>query len=211
MNSGIPKQFLLLSGFPVLMRSIRVFYLFNPGILIILALPESYIAYWQDLCSKYNFKIQHTVVMGGDSRYQSVKNALEAVPDNYIVAIHDGVRPLVSQKTITNVSEEAEKNGNAIPVIPVTESIRKVEKAGNKPVSREQLRIVQTPQVFNAKAIKDAYAKSEPGDFTDDATVFESAGGKLFLVEGNPENIKITQPSDLMLAEAIIFRTSLTD
>ena len=193
------------------MRTVRAFYLFNPGMLIILALPESYTAYWQDLCSKYNFKIRHSIVTGGDSRYQSVKNALEAVPDDFIVAIHDGVRPLVSQKTITNVFEEAEKNGNAIPVIPVNESIRKVEKGGNKPVSRDQFRIVQTPQAFNAKAIKDAYAKTEPIDFTDDATVFESTGGKIFLVEGNPENIKITQPSDLMFAESIILRTSLSD
>ena len=211
MNNGIPKQFLLVSGLPVLMRSIKAFYQFNPAILIILALPESFQSYWAELCEKYNFRIQHKVVNGGTSRFYSVRNSLEIVPDNYLVAIHDGVRPLVSQKTISRAFREAETSGNAIPVIPVCESIRKVEEGKNEPVPRDNLRIVQTPQVFAAKAIKKAYASVKNDDYTDDACVFETTGGKLNLVEGNPENIKITQPSDLLIAEAILLRTSLTD
>ena len=211
MQSGLPKQFHILSGLPVLMRSIRAFYLFDPSILIILALPESNLAYWQMLCVKYNFTIQHKVVNGGDSRFLSVRNSLESVPDNYLVAIHDGVRPLVSQKTIRSTFQEAEASGNAIPVIPVNESVRIVEGGQNKPVSRDLLRIIQTPQVFIAREIKNAYAQAENDDYTDDANVFEAAGGKLHLVEGNPENIKITQPSDLLLAEAILLKASSSD
>ena len=211
MNSGIPKQFLLLNGVPVLMRSIRAFYLFDPAILIVLALPESYHLYWQELCEKYNFKIQHQVVKGGDSRFLSVRNSLEVVPDDYLVAIHDGVRPLVSQKTIRGTFREAEMKGNAIPAIPLNESIRKVEDGHNEPVSRDLLRIIQTPQVFSARAIKNAYAQAKHNNFTDDASVFESTGEMLHLVDGNPENIKITQPSDLLFAEAIILKASLSD
>jgi 2-C-methyl-D-erythritol 4-phosphate cytidylyltransferase len=211
MNSGIPKQFLLLSGLPVLMRSIRAFYLFDPTILIILALPESFQAYWQELCEKYNFKIQHQVITGGDSRFFSVRNSLDVVPDNYLVAIHDGVRPLVSQKTISRAFQEADTHGNAIPVIPVNESIRKVKGEKNEPVSRDMLRFVQTPQVFRAQAIKNAYANAVHNDFTDDASVLEMTGEKLYLVDGNPENIKITLPSDLVFAEAILLKASLSD
>lgn len=211
MNSALPKQFLLLSGLPVLMRSIRPFYLFDPDILIILAIPESYHLYWKELCEKYNFKIQHQLIKGGDTRFQSVRNSLQAVPDEHLVAIHDGVRPLVSQKTIKCAFREAELNGNAIPVIPMNESVRKVENGRNEPVSRDLLRIIQTPQVFHSKAIRAAYSKAEHKDFTDDAGVFESAGGKLNLVEGNPENIKITLPSDLLFAEAVLLNFSLMD
>ncbi len=193
------------------MRSIRAFYLFDPAILVVIALPNSYHLYWQELCEKYNFKIDQQVVKGGDSRFLSVRNSLEVIPDDYLVAIHDGVRPLVSQKTISSAFREAEVYGNAIPVIPINESIRKVEGGLNEPVSRDLLRIIQTPQVFNAKAIKNAYARADHTDFADDASVLESTGEKLHLVEGNTENIKITLPSDLLFAEAIILKASLSD
>ena len=211
MNSGLPKQFLLLCDLPVLMHSINAFYLFDPAILIIIALPESHLIFWQELCEKYNFNIHHTVVKGGDSRFLSVKNSLEVVPDNYLVAIHDGVRPLVSQNTISSAFREAALKGNAIPAIPITESVRKVEEGRNEPVSRDLFRIIQTPQVFQAKAIKNAYAQSERTDFTDDASVFDSTGERLNLVDGNAENIKITLPSDLLFAEAILLKASLSD
>jgi 2-C-methyl-D-erythritol 4-phosphate cytidylyltransferase len=211
MNSGLPKQFLLISGLPVLIRSIRPFFLFDPSILIIIALPASYHDYWKDLCEKYNFNIQHQVVEGGDSRFLSVKNALQHVPDDCLVAIHDGVRPLVSQKTISRVFQEAERHGNAIPVVPFSESVRKVTGTMNEMVDRSPLRIVQTPQVFQAADIKKAYSETVDALFTDDAVVLESSGARLNLVEGNPENIKITLPSDLLFAEAIIMKASLSD
>jgi 2-C-methyl-D-erythritol 4-phosphate cytidylyltransferase len=211
MNSALPKQFLPLCGLPVLMRTIRAFILFDEEILIIVALPGSFHSYWRDLCEKYNFSIKHTLVKGGETRFLSVKNSLTPLPDDCLVAIHDGVRPLVSQTTIRNAFSMAEKKGNAVPVIAVSETLRKVEGSMNLAVSRDLFRIVQTPQVFSAKSIKEAYAKATLEDYTDDATVLEAAGHQLFLTEGNPENIKITQPSDLFYAEAIISKTSLSD
>lgn len=204
MNTEVPKQFLLLAGEPVLMHAIRVFHLFDPGMTLYVVLPEIHIPRWKELCREHSFTIAHHLVTGGETRFGSVKNALEQTGDKGLVAIHDGVRPLVSVETLKRTFEEAGKSGNAIPVIPVDESIRETGAGGNREVMRDNLRIVQTPQVFRLELIKKAYDSALHENFTDDATVLESIGETIHLVEGNPENIKITHPSDLCCAEAIL-------
>jgi 2-C-methyl-D-erythritol 4-phosphate cytidylyltransferase len=204
MNTEIPKQFLLLAGQPVLMHTIRIFHLFDPEMPLFVTLPESHIPYWEQLCRKHSFTILHHIVKGGITRFDSVKNALEQINGEGLVAIHDGVRPLVSIETLKRTFEEAGKNGNSIPVIRIQESIRETGPYGNKEIARENLRIVQTPQVFRKELIKKAYNSAPHQNYSDDATVLETLGETIHLVEGNPENIKITCPSDLRCAEAIL-------
>jgi 2-C-methyl-D-erythritol 4-phosphate cytidylyltransferase len=204
MNSEVPKQFILLAGEPVLMHTIRIFHIFDPSMSLLVTLPESHIPYWEELCRDYSFTHPHRVVKGGETRFNSVKNALEMVHGKGLVAIHDGVRPLVSVGTLKRTFEMAARKGNAVPVIPMHESIRETIPNGNREVPRENLRIVQTPQVFRKDLIKKAYNEVTHPNFTDDATVFETLGIQIHLVEGNSENIKITCPYDLHCAEAIL-------
>jgi 2-C-methyl-D-erythritol 4-phosphate cytidylyltransferase len=204
MNTEVPKQFLLLAGQPVLMYSIRIFHLFDPEMPLFVTLPESHIPYWEQLCRNYNFTISHHIVKGGETRFDSVKNALKQINREGLVAIHDGVRPLVSIETLQRTFDEAGKSGNAIPVIRMQESIRETGPSGSKEIARENLRIIQTPQVFRKELIKKAYDSAPNQNYTDDATVLETLGETIHLVEGNPENIKITCPSDLRCAEAIL-------
>ncbi len=193
-----------MAGQPVLMHTIRVFHLFDPSLPLYVTLPVDHIPYWQQLCREYSFTVPHQVVRGGKTRFGSVKNALELISGNGLVAIHDGVRPLVSFETIRRAFSEASKSGNAVPVIPVQESIRETGPDGNQEVARENLRIVQTPQVFKKELIKKAYKSAPHQSFTDDATVLESSGETIHLVEGNVENIKITRLSDLLCAQALL-------
>ena len=209
MNTEVPKQFLLLAGQPVLMHTIRIFHLFDPGMILFVVLPENNIPYWEELCRKHSFTIAHRLVKGGETRFSSVKNALKQISGAGLVAIHDGVRPLVSIETLKRTFEEAGKSGNAIPVIRMHESIRETGFNGNKEVARENLRIVQTPQVFRKELIKKAYDSAPHENFSDDATVLETLGETIHLVEGNPENIKITRTSDLHCAEAILGYSAL--
>ncbi len=211
MNTEVPKQFLLLAGQPVLMHTIRIFHLFDPGMILYVVLPENRIPYWEGLCRKHSFTISHRLVTGGETRFGSVKNALQQISGEGLVAIHDGVRPLVSIETLKRTFEEAGKNGNAIPVIRMHESIRETGPGGNKEVTRENLKIVQTPQVFRIELIRKAYDSAPHENFPDDATVLETLGENIHLVEGNPENIKITRPSDLRCAEAILGYSALPD
>ncbi len=204
MLSVIPKQFLLLSGLPVIMHTIRAFTNFNPELEIIIALPDSYVDYWKELCARFSFSVPHTIARGGSTRFESVKNALDLVSTDGLVAVHDAVRPLVSRKTLTNTFNQAFLTGNAIPVIPVVDSIRQTEGETSIPINRANLRVVQTPQVFRKERLKKAYAAATHSDFSDDATVMEAAGEKIYLVEGNIENIKITHPADLHMAEKLI-------
>ncbi len=203
MNAGIPKQFMLLRGEPVLMHTIRAFHQCNKNFAIILALPEEHISTWHDLCRLHDFTIPHTVVAGGTTRTLSVKNALARVHDDGLVAVHDGARPMVSAGLIRAAFDAAGKYGNAIPVLPVTESLRETDHERSFPVDRTRFRIVQTPQVFQTDKLKAAYA-SAPGDnYSDDATVLELTGEKIHLMEGDPKNIKITVMADLEMAERI--------
>ncbi|MFP4025563.1 MAG: 2-C-methyl-D-erythritol 4-phosphate cytidylyltransferase [Thiohalospira sp.] len=203
MKSEVPKQFLEINGIPLLMLSIKAFYLFNHELNIIVALPESQIKYWQQLCQKHSFNIKHQIVKGGETRYHSVKNALQKVDTEGIVAIHDGVRPLVSQATIREVFNVATKKGSAIPYIDMVDSVRYVSGEDNKPVDRSKYKLIQTPQAFDCKIIKQAYEQPFEPSFTDDASVAEKAGKKINLVPGNRENIKITTQVDLNIAEAL--------
>lgn len=204
MGSEIPKQFMELSGKPVLMQTMQVFHQFNNQIDIILVLPENQPDYWQKLCKKHDFNLPHRVTTGGKHRFQSVKNGLDLIEDDGIVFIHDGVRPLVNQETIRDCHKIAMETGNAIPVFAVSESVRIISGEDSKPINREEVFLVQTPQTFRVSSIKEAYNQPYNASFTDDASVFESAGHKINLTRGNRENIKITWPSDLILAEAII-------
>jgi 2-C-methyl-D-erythritol 4-phosphate cytidylyltransferase len=178
-------------------------------------LPGKWVSYWERLVKKFRFTVPHRILRGGKERFHSVKNGLQHVPDGTLVAIHDGVRPLVSAETIRRCFSMAKKKGNAIPVVEIPESIRQLEwkdgrmegwkDGGNKsmPADRTKFRLVQTPQVFSSAMIKEAYRQKYNPEFTDDASVLESKGHPIYLVEGNPENIKITNNVHLKLAEAL--------
>ena len=204
MGAEMPKQFLELAGRPVLMHTIERFKAFNEVMEIITVLPEDQLRHWLYLQEKHSFSIPQTLVKGGSARFYSVRNGLKFVNSPGIVAIHDGVRPFVSDDTIKRCFETAEKKGNAIPAVTVAESLRIVTDTGNHPINRLQVRQIQTPQVFSAELLKKAYDQCYKPDFTDDATVLESAGEVINLVEGNRENIKITTPEDLLISRAFL-------
>ncbi len=204
MGDKTPKQFLILKGKPILIYSLEIFKQFDSEIQIILVLPESQIDCWKGLCEEYGCEIKHELVAGGDARFFSVKNALQQIESNGLVAIHDGVRPLVSLQTIKNAFETAQSFGTGIPVVEINESVRELTDKGNQIVDRKKLRLIQTPQVFHAKEIKKAYDQSYQSSFTDDASVYELNGEPIYLTEGNWENIKITRPVDLIFAESIL-------
>lgn len=205
MESAIPKQFLEIEGKPVLMYTFEAFLRFDPNIEFVLVLPEVQVDYWEQLCQKHNFTIQYKLAFGGLNRFCSVKNGLSQIAGEGIVFIHDGVRPLVAKQTIENCFIKAQKTGNALPVIPPSESVRYSDKQGNKAVDRHKYYLVQTPQTFRVKLIKEAYKQASHENFTDDASVLESAGHKINLVNGNHENIKITWPQDLIIARSFLF------
>jgi len=204
MQAETPKQFMLLHNLPVLMYSLNIFFQYDKNLDVRLVLPESEMERWKTLCEEYHFKVSHVLFAGGETRFHSVKNGLKDIPDSSLVAIHDGVRPLVSKQTISNCFDLAEKQGTAIPVMPVIDSIRKVDQGDSTAESRSHFRTVQTPQVFQSELLLDAYNIEYQDNFTDDASVVEKAGYKIFLAEGNRENIKITSPLDLVIAEALI-------
>jgi 2-C-methyl-D-erythritol 4-phosphate cytidylyltransferase len=204
MGMETPKQFLELAGRPVLMHTIELFRKFSDTIEIITVLPENQLRFWTDLQKKYSFDIPHTLVRGGSKRFLSVKNGLEFVNPPGLVAIHDGVRPLVRIETIRRCFEVAEKYGNAIPVISPSDSLRCEDEKGNLPVDRTRIKQVQTPQVFDVAKIKKAYLQGFDPSFTDDAMVLEKTGEKIRLVDGNRENIKITNPEDLFIAQTLL-------
>jgi len=203
MNAGIPKQFLLLGGQPMLMHSIKAFSTAYPGITLVLALPPDQFPAWENLCRKYHFDVTLTLSAGGRTRFHSVRQALSLIPGEGLVAIHDGVRPLVSMTLIRHAFQTAGKLGNCIPVIPLSESIRILKGETSLPVDRTVYRVVQTPQVFQVDMIKKAYEQPWEERFTDDATVAESMGETIHLIPGDPVNLKITHPSDLTLAESL--------
>ena len=204
MGAKLPKQFLELSGKPVLMHTIQVFYDFDPECELILVLPEKDQKFWNELGLKHSFLLPHRVVPGGETRFHSVQNGLKLIDGEGIVFIHDGVRPLVSRETLERCFETATKSGNAIPVLPVTESLRRLEGDQNISVDRSIYFSVQTPQTFHTTLILEAYQQPFDPFFTDDASVAEKAGYSIYMVEGNLENIKITNPTDLIVAEAFL-------
>jgi len=204
METAIPKQFIPIAGKPVIMHTIQRFRDFDPKMEIVLALPDAHISLWKDLCNEFNFGVEHQIVRGGSERFFSVKNALDRVPDEAIVLIHDGVRPLVSDKTIDRVRERVIEKGNAIPYIASPDSLRILLGDSSSAVDRSKFVRIQTPQGFRAKNIKEAYKKDFQKTFTDDASVLEANGENIELVLGNNRNIKITQPIDLVLVESLM-------
>ncbi|MDD2631463.1 MAG: 2-C-methyl-D-erythritol 4-phosphate cytidylyltransferase [Bacteroidales bacterium] len=201
MGYVVPKQFLLLAGKPLLMHTLIRFREAISELQLIVVLPFDHIETWQRLCSEHRFSIPHQMVAGGRERFFSVRNGLEKITAAGWVAVHDGVRPLVSAKLIQMAFEAAARDGSAIPVITPTESLRQITGNGSHSVNRTEHRLVQTPQVFDAQRLAEAYRQPFRTDFTDDATVWEAANNKVHLIEGELNNIKITRPFDLLLAE----------
>jgi 2-C-methyl-D-erythritol 4-phosphate cytidylyltransferase len=204
MNADIPKQFLEIKGKPILIHTLEAFMNFDASLQLILVLPAAQFEFWKTLCKKHALNIPHQIVAGGQTRFQSVKNGLDAVKVPAIVAIHDGVRPLVSKETISRCFDAAAKFGAAIPTMDSIESIRFVDANGSKSVDRNAYKMVQTPQVFDAELLKKAYEQEFSVLFTDDASVVEAMGATVHLVDGNRENIKITTEFDLIVAERLL-------
>lgn len=221
MKSAMPKQFLLLDGRPVLMHAVERFSTFDPAIRIILVLPAEHHSLWRQLCAQHSFAVSHSVVAGGEERFHSVKAGLECVipeigrateapgrvkaedSSEVLIAIHDGVRPLVSHDTIWRCFSDAEEFGNAVPFIEPADSVRMLEADDSRPVRRSEVRLIQTPQVFRGSVIIKAYERNFDHSFTDDATVAEADGVKIHLTHGNRENLKITTPEDLAVASTL--------
>ena len=207
MGSSVPKQFLLLCGKPVLMHTIEAFHSYSSSLEIILVLPEEQQTHWKELCEEYGFTTPHTVVSGGSTRFESSRNGISVIPDDAdgVVGIHDGVRPLVSAAVIDRCYESARENYAAIPVMPLTDTLRFVGESGcGRNVLRSDYVIVQTPQVFDIALAKRAFSLPYKESFTDDASVVEDLGCQVSVVEGCRENIKLTTPFDMKVAETIL-------
>jgi 2-C-methyl-D-erythritol 4-phosphate cytidylyltransferase len=204
MGSDIPKQFLPLHGKPLLMHTLTTFHTFDPTLHLILVLPKAQQSYWRELCFQQDFTIHHMVADGGETRFHSVQNGLACIEaDDALVAVHDGVRPFVAHTVIADCFTAAEQRGAAIPVQPVVETIRQLDGQNSTTVDRTLYRLVQTPQTFRLNILRDAYTQPYDSRFTDDASVVEAAGQSVTLVDGNRENIKITTPFDLRMAEML--------
>ncbi|MBR5821885.1 MAG: 2-C-methyl-D-erythritol 4-phosphate cytidylyltransferase [Alistipes sp.] len=204
MQSSLPKQFMILGGEPVVARTINTFYEALPGAEIIVVLPEEHIPLWRNLTARFDVA-PHRTVCGGKERFDSVKNGIKALSEEVeYIAIHDGVRALVSKRLIVGTMLEVETCDAVIPVVDAVDSYRMVEGEGSKVVSRSLLRIVQTPQVFRSDILRRAYEQEFDTRFTDDATVVESLGVKITLFSGERSNIKLTTPEDMIYAEAML-------
>lgn len=210
MGGEIPKQYMMVNGKPVLVWTIEKFLNYDPGIQLVLVLGEEHDIYWDGIYRQYferraGFKNESLVTtQGGTMRFDSVRNGLKRIDPGCIVGIHDAVRPMVSGETISRCYEAASEYGSAIPVIDVEDTIRSGDKMKSSQLDRGQLKRVQTPQVFLAERIKEAYSQPFRKAFTDDASVYEAMFGSVMLVEGNPENLKITKPPDLRIASVFL-------
>ncbi len=203
-KSKLPKQFLELNGTPILMHTLEAFYRYSPTITVVLVLPEDDFATWNDLCKKYNFTKPITLQKGGETRFQSVKNGLEKINGPGLVAIHDGVRPLVSEDIIGASFRLAAVHQSAVAAVRLKESIRMTDQDNTKAMDRSRFRLIQTPQTFSIDLIKQAYLLKEDPTMTDDASVVEKLGHTISLFEGSYENIKITTAEDLIVAKALL-------
>ena len=207
MHSALPKQFLELDGKPILRCTIERFLDFDPQIRLVVVLPAERMEYWREYCRHTGFRPAMRLVEGGLTRFHSVRNALECVPEDALVAIHDGVRPLLAPDFLAELFDRAVRSRAVVPVLPLVESVRELQGAGlSRAVDRSRFVSVQTPQVFHAADLKRAYDQPYSPAFTDDASVVESQGIKISLCDGRRENLKITTPEDLVLARAIISR-----
>lgn len=209
MQSQMPKQFLLLDGKPVLMRTIEVFYSidFKPGIIVVLN--SALLEQWEDLCRAYQFTVPHVLCEGGETRYHSVKNSLKLITSDSITAVHDAARPLISASVIMQSYQVAAKKGSAVAAIKSTDSIRQMRNNTSVALNREEIYSVQTPQTFRSELLISAYQQPHEESFSDDATVVEKAGNEIFLIDGEPSNIKITYPGDLLVAECLLEKSRI--
>jgi len=198
-NAETPKQFALVNNKPLLLHTFDAFLKASKDYHYVLVLSESMIPFWSDICHQYKFIINHQIVAGGSTRLQSVKNGLENISEDVLVAIHDGVRPHVSKRLIEEGFALADKSGSAIPVVKITDSVREIKITNSKPVSRNNLVLVQTPQFFQSSLIKEAYRSTIQTNFTDDATVYEQSGHAVTLFEGDRRNVKVTFEEDLSI------------
>lgn len=215
MGADRPKQFLEIGGKPILRHTVERFLAFDPGVELIIVLPKDQRDFWRDYCHESGFLTRYTMVTGGITRFHSVQNALEYVRTDGVVAVHDGVRPFVGTDLLARLYEAAEEHEAVIPVFPVVESVRKVERdasgrVSSGPVDRDGLVLVQTPQVFRADVLKEAYRQPFRPSFTDDASVVEAAGHTVELVPGERFNVKVTTPDDLALAEKLLTLSSFS-
>lgn len=206
MGKELPKQFIELDNLPVLMHTIRTFHNFDQGMGIYVVLPKEHIDFWENLCRKYSFDIEHSVVIGGKERFHSVKNGLSAVSTDSdgVVAVHDGVRPFISHEALDRLFNTAQEKGVAVPVIDSVNSVRIADEKGNRAIDRNSVKLVQTPQVFHLSKIREAFIQEFSVRFTDEAAVYEETGREIILVKGDEANIKITTPVDLLVAESLI-------
>lgn len=210
MGTPEAKQYLPIGGRPILMHTLEVFFEADAAVELILVLPKQDFSRWEQLCQIHHFHIPHQLVAGGDSRFQSSRNGLEAISfSKGLVAIHDGVRPFVSIEVIRACFQLASETGSAVPVVPVKDSLRKLSPTGQSSAQdRQVFRLVQTPQTFDLERIRKAYLVEEEIQFTDDASVYAHEGWEISLLDGNPQNIKITTPEDLEFAEYLIRKHS---
>ncbi len=204
MGAAIPKQFLLLHGEPLLFHTLRAFHAFDPHMPLVLVLPADHHTTWEDLCAQHEFEVPHTLVAGGAERFHSTRAGLDAVTHDGLVAVHDGVRPLVSPALIARCFNAAMVRGAAIPVVPISSSVRRVEGSASHAVDRSALRAVQTPQCFKVDLLREAFELPYDPAFTDEATLVERLGVNIALVDGEDHNIKVTTPFDLEVAELVL-------
>lgn len=203
LGASVPKQFVPLNDQPLLMYTLSKFYHYDPSMQLILTLPEEWMAYWEHLVQEQAFRIPHRVVPGGSERFNSVQHALKYCKGDYI-AIHDGVRPLVSLDTLDRCFSAVKTKKAVIPVLPVLESLRVQENGSSKSVDRNNYMLVQTPQCFEASILKKAYSEAKGNQYSDDATLVEESGQEIFWVDGNRENIKITTSFDIQIARHLL-------
>lgn len=211
MGAQMPKQFIELGGKAILRRTIEVFLEACPGISVITVLPEAHLPYWRNYCLEHNFTCPQVLVKGGITRFHSVRNALVKVPDGALVAVHDGVRPMLSPTLVRRMFEEAEMKGTLIPVMPCVDTMKALECKDNELVTIADMKVdrsilygVQTPQIFHSEILKSAYELPYDTSFTDDGSVVEKYGKNLSYTTGERFNIKITTQDDLVLAKAIM-------
>ena len=205
MGGALPKQYLKLREKPIVIHTLERFHNFDPDMKVVVVLAPAHRELWEDMALSYEIARGLIIAPGGASRYDSVKKGLSKVDQASLVGIHDAVRPLVSQDTLARCYDAALRKGSGIPVIEMDESVRKLNiEGGSAPIDRSRLRRVQTPQVFRSEQIKKAYQQPYKNTFTDDASVYEMVYGAPTLVDGNRENIKITTPTDMLLAGLLI-------
>ena len=206
MHSEIPKQFIEVAGKPLLMHTLEAFFAYDSKLPILLVLPMHEQARWQHLCEQYTFQVPHKIVIGGSCRPESVYNGVQKISEKKcLVAVHDGVRPLISKQMIESSFRIAMQHGSAIAAVPLKDSIRKITEQGSVSRNRAEYRLMQTPQTFQLSWLRDAYSKVEQlDDFSDEASLVEAAGRQVTLMEGSYQNIKVTTPEDLWVAEAFL-------